>query len=458
MSNLKTQHGLNRPIKIQIISRNFPINYASGSNMYVLDFIRYLQKAGCEVGFVSLDPFPGQKFPWSFIPNALATTDKIWIRNNLRIARVLLRFNSLSDWLTVPLRLVYLYLPKQQKNIYRAVRDAFKRLLQKQKQQATTTNVHVREWQELLATSEEVDFAKTQFYRFKPDILIVNYVFLANILDAFPPNETALKVILTHDIFHKRFANFKKIGIFIDAGNWDWQAEAMLLRKAQVVLAIQKEDAYDLKQMAPESEVICLPKAAEVNNYHNVKQVPGRCFFVGNAVDHNYYGLKWFLEDVWLRVIELMPNSSLHVCGSVCDLIQGNYPNVRFLGRVNDLKPEYEAAEVCLVPLLAGSGLKIKLVEAMSYGRACVSSSVGVQGLGGAVGSAVLVADTPEDFAAAIHMVLTKTEKRQWMEEQAHKYAIAKLSPQAAYQPFVDYIHQYLYQFQKKMKQTRRLG
>ncbi|MCP6757340.1 MAG: glycosyltransferase [Fischerella sp. CENA71] len=446
MTTLKRQHGLNRPIKIQIISRNFPTDYASGSNMYVLDFIRYLQQAGCEVGFVSLDPFPDQKFPWSFILPALATTDKIWIRNNLRIAGVLLRFNSLSDWLTAPLRLVYLSLPNQQKDIYRAVRDAFKRLLQKQKQQATTTNVHVREWQELLATSEEVDFAKAQFDRYKPDIVIVNYVFLANILDAFSTNKTALKVILTHDIFHKRFANFKKIGIFIDAGNWDWESEAMQLRKAQILLAIQKEDAYDLKQMAPESEVICMPKAAELNNYHTVKQVPGRCFFVGNAVDHNYYGLKWFLEDVWLKVIELMPNSSLHVCGSVCDLIQGNYPNVRFLGRVNDLKPEYGAAEVCLVPLLAGSGLKIKLVEAMSYGRACVSTSVGVQGLGGVVDSAVLVADTPEDFAAAIHTVLTNKVKRQWMEEEAHRYAIAKLSPQAAYQPFVDYIHQYLEQ------------
>ncbi|MER3587042.1 MAG: hypothetical protein C4322_00005, partial [Mastigocladus sp. ERB_26_1] len=145
-------------------------------------------------------------------------------------------------------------------------------------------------------------------------------------------------------------------------------------------------------------------------------------------------------------VLESVPHCSLHVCGTVCNGFEEAFPNVRFLGRVNDLEPEYSNAEVCLIPLIIGSGLKIKLVEAMSYGRACVSTSVGVQGLGEIIGSAVLVADTIEDFAAAIKMLLTNLDKRQWMEEQAHKYVTEKLSPKAVYQPFVDKIEQHLQQ------------
>jgi glycosyltransferase involved in cell wall biosynthesis len=121
---------------------------------------------------------------------------------------------------------------------------------------------------------------------------------------------------------------------------------------------------------------------------------------------------------------------------------------VVLLGRVKDLNPEYSAAEVCLVPLLAGSGLKIKLIEAMSYGRACVSTSIGVQGLRDIVGTTTLVADTAEDFAMAVHTLLTKPDKRQWMEAQAYQYVKEKLSPEATYQPFLNYIHQHLQQNQ----------
>ncbi|WP_157703494.1 glycosyltransferase family 4 protein, partial [Salmonella enterica] len=140
----------------------------------------------------------------------------------------------------------------------------------------------------------------------------------------------------------------------------------IVLRKAQVLLAIQEEDANLFQEMAPECKVISMPMSA-VSHSNTVKQVPGRCLFVGSRANHNYYGLQWFLENVWSKVLQLNPDCTLHVCGTVCDLIQGTFPNVRLLGRVDDLKPEYGAASVCLVPLLAGSGLKIKLVEAMSY-------------------------------------------------------------------------------------------
>ncbi len=453
MSTLRTQDMINRPIKIQFINGHIPVENTNGSDAYVLDFLRYLEQAGCEVEYVSLDPLPGGKFPWYVIPSTiLETFANMEVYNNLRIGGVVLRFNSLSDWVKEPLRVIYRRLFNNDlKNIYRAARAAGKRLQKRHEQQLPTTNSYVENWQEILATSEDAAFAKTLFDRFKPDVVVVNYVFLANILDAFSPDETGLKVILTHDVFYKRNASFKEIGILLEAGTWNWEIEAMQLRKAQLLLAIQEEDAKLLKEMAPQSEVICTPKAAVLHS-HTVKQVPGRCLFVGSGAHHNYYSLQWFLENVWPTVIQLIPDCSLHVCGSVCNLIKGTFPNVHLLGIVEDLKPEYGAAEVCLIPLLAGSGLKIKLVEAMSYGRACVSTSVGVQGLRDISGKTTLVADTSEDFAASVHMLLSNPDKRQWMEEQAHKYVTEKLSPEAAYQPFLDYIHQYLQQVSSQPK------
>ena len=134
----------------------------------------------------------------------------------------------------------------------------------------------------------------------------------------------------------------------------------------------------------------------------------------------------------------------LHVCGTVCSKIDEIFQNVQLSGRVEHIEAEYAAAEVCLIPLVVGSGLKIKLVEALSHGRACVATSVGVQGVQELREKAVLVADTPCDFARAVISVLTNADKRRAMETEARRYVIETLSPEKVYQPLVERIHQHL--------------
>ncbi|MEI2581703.1 glycosyltransferase family 4 protein [Scytonema sp. PRP1] len=433
---------IQRPIKVQIISREIPVENTRGNATYILNFLQYLQQMGYKIEYILPNSLLSSRTPWHIISPTLAKLANVVVKDNLKIGRLLLRFNSLSDWLIESLRLIYDRLPETLKNIYRSARD--------QRQLTPMYAVPSCVWDAPLLL-EETAFINSQFLRFKPDIVIANYAFLANVLDSPVLDKNVLKVILTHDVRHQRVAQFKKLGLASSEPYWSKEQEIIELSKAQVLLAIQEEDANVFKEMVPQCEVICMPMSVNCHS-HTIKQIPGRCLFVGSGINHNYYGLQWFLENVWAKVIELSPHSSLHVCGTVCDLIEGSFPNVRLLGRVDDLKPEYSAAEVCLVPLLAGSGLKIKLVEAMSYGRACVSTSVGVQGLREVAGKTILVADTVEDFALGVHTLLTNPDKRQWMEKQAYKYVSEKFSPKAAYQPFVDYIYQHLQQVSNQPK------
>ncbi|PLZ20336.1 glycosyltransferase [Fischerella thermalis] len=441
MTNNKTllESETNRAIRIQFVSREIPVENLIGSSTYILDFISYLCQKDYEIEYILLNYSPNGEIPWYIIPPSIAALTNIVAKNNLRIGRILLRFNSLSDWLTALLRPVYnLLLPEKLKDIYRFTRDRKGKTYNEAKP-------NIPQFWGTPATAEEMAFANSRFVKFKPDVVIANYAFLGSILDSPFLDKTVLKVILTHDVLSQRVVDYQKLGIPSCLMEYNKETEAIELCKAQVLLAIQEEDAKVFQEIAPQCEVISMPMSA-VPHSHTVKQVPGRCLFVGSATDHNVYGLQWFLKYVWPLVLESVPHCSLHVCGTVCNGFEEAFPNVRFLGRVNDLEPEYSNAEVCLIPLIIGSGLKIKLVEAMSYGRACVSTSVGVQGLGEIIGSAVLVADTIEDFAAAIRMLLTNLDKRQWMEEQAHKYVTEKLSPKAVYQPFVDKIEQHLQQ------------
>lgn len=434
----------NPKTKLQFITRGFPLAYYFGSCIYVQDLLHYLQQLNFEIEVVLLNPpynnkgilvIPSQWKNISVVAKDAITIFKLLIQNKSGL------INNLKTLVT----LFYYLLPKSVKSIISNI----KKLLKKQVPENVKTNKKalVQVVEDILPTLEEIAFVEKQFLRFQPDVVIVNYPCLANVLDVIPDKAT-LKVILTHDIHHQRSASLRKVGIDLDRIDWSWELESTQLQKAQTLLAIQKEDAKVLKEMAPSSEVIYTPMSA-ASRTHTVKQVPGRCLFVGSRAPHNVHGLQWFLENVWSLIIESVPNSSLYICGNVCEQIQGIFPNVELLGEVDNLEPEYGAAEVCLIPLLAGSGLKIKLVEAMSYKRACVSTSVGVQGLAEIIGQTALVADTPLDFAAAVCALLTNKEKRHWMEEQAQKYISEKLSPQAAYQPFVEQVEQHLKQISK---------
>ena len=439
------QNNLKQPIKIQIITRGFPLAYYFGSCIYVQDFVRYLQKSGFKIDVILLNsPQTGQGL--FLIPFEFKTLS-FSVKDNIRIGRILFQSGPGLEWIkTLPRWVYYCLLPN---NLQHTIRSTKQRLLQRIVEHIDTQKkAQLQIEEDSLPTPEEIAFAKEQFVRFQPDVVIANYTCLGCILDAVP-NKAVLKVILTHDVHYQRATSFQQAGVDLDRSNWNWELESSQLQKAQVLLAIQKEDARVLKEMALKSEVIYTPMSA-ASHSHTVKQVPGRCLFVGSRAPHNVQGLQWFLENVWSSVLRSIPNCSLHVCGNVCTKIQGIFPNVNLLGEVENLEPEYSAAEVCLVPLLVGSGLKIKLVEAMSYSRACVSTSVGVQGIPEIIGNSVLVADIPEDFATSIHTLLTNTDKRQWMEEQAHKYVTEQLSPQAAYQPFVDRIKHHLQQVANK--------
>lgn len=423
-----------KKIKIQIVSRTILIANAFGNAAYILDFLRYLQQIGIDTEFILLDETPNGRNLWYLIPENLRTVTKVVAIGHIRVGSYLVS-SSIFDWVIESLRFIYnLLLPKIIKNIYRRNRD--------KKELTPRYILPPKPWDRLLAP-KETEFVKSQVLRYQPNVVIANYVHLSDIFDSFKQDTNILKVILTHDVRHQRTAQFQKLGLDSFEVEWNREQERHALKKAQVLLAIQQEDSKVFRHMAPECKVICMPLAATCKS-HQVPQIAGRCLFVGSSADHNYYGLKWFLKNVWDKIIERCPDSSLHICGNICDLIKETYPNIYLLGQVEDLKPEYSAAEVCLVPLLAGSGLKIKLVEAMSYGRACVSTTIGIQGLPEIAGKTTLLADTAEDFANCVHTLLTDSQKRKSLEQQAYKYIEENLSPQSAYQPFIDYIYQHI--------------
>lgn len=426
----------NRGPRIQIVSRYLPIENAHGSATHILDFLRYLHRSGSRVGYVLLDPSYLGENPWHVIPREVRAVAKVAAHGHWRVAHILFK-KSLRYWI-LPLVAAYDLLPGVLKATYRSVKKRLRRVC---KDVAATAPSRAKAY-DSLATPAEMAFARVQFSKFKPDVVIADYDWLGSVLDVLPLS--VLKVIFVHDIRLKVIESLNKAGIHTGYSDWDWEKEATQLRKAQVLLTLNEDDAETLGEMAPECEIIRIAMSAVYQPHDAAERARGRCLYVGSGALENVKALQWFLQKVWSAALHLVPYCSLHVCGNVSDGIQEAFPNVRFLGRVDDLSPEYGAAEVCLIPHFVSGGVKIKLVEALSHGRACVSTSCGVDGLPEVAGKAVIVADTAEDFAAAVCTILTDCDKRRQMEEQARRFVVERLSPEAVYQPFVDRVYEHV--------------
>ena len=247
------------------------------------------------------------------------------------------------------------------------------------------------------------------------DIVIVNYAFWAPLLSS-PQAAKRRRVILMHDLVSRRVERFQQSGIPLDCCFISPATEIAWLNQADIVLAIQAVEAEEIRSLVT-SEVLVQPIVLEPAPTTATQANPNRCLFIGTRILPNQTGIQWFLDHVWPLVLAADQQATLAVAGSVCEVLAAGHPRVQLLGTVPSLDAEFDRAGLCIVPLLVGSGLKIKLLEALAHGKACVSTPIGVQGLEDDAPGTIDVASEPEAFAAAVLSLMSNDALRHQREQ-----------------------------------------
>lgn len=139
----------------------------------------------------------------------------------------------------------------------------------------------------------------------------------------------------------------------------------------------------------------------------------------------NQEAVDWFLANCWKQVHSAVPDAKLVIAGRNMPekLVKLNLPNVLVIEKVADSKQFYNEHEIMLVPLLSGSGLRIKIIEGMAYGKPIVSTAIGAEGITYTNGKNILIADTATDFSEAVIALLKDDNKRQALEKEARLFA-----------------------------------
>lgn len=268
-----------------------------------------------------------------------------------------------------------------------------------------------------MPTKEQIQGVRSFTRWFKPTYLIANYWWYADFLTI---GFAKKKVILTHDVWSKHiWRHHPDAGILKD---FDQGREFEELAKATDVIAISPEDQAYFRKGHRKVHLISPRSNLKISPPEDKNPVP-IMLFVGSNYSANIEAMQWFFECVIPRLN--LPTSSYRVrlVGSICEHFthRSFSCGVDLAGVVEDLQVEYDEASVIILPVRSGTGVKIKLVEALACGKALVTTTEGISGFKRCLRAFLIVHDEPIQFAAELRNLLTNATSRQKAESNSCK-------------------------------------
>lgn len=250
------------------------------------------------------------------------------------------------------------------------------------------------------------------------DIVHVDQLNMAQYAGGVPG---AFKILDAHNALwslYRRLADTTEWG----PGKWlldrEWRRlrayEGQVAREADAVLAVSVQDRDALQDaMGTAAPISVLPIAVDTGELALLRRRADadRIVHIGTMYwPPNAQAVRWFADTVYPRIRAARPGIGFDVVGArpprPIRALARPGSGIEVTGYVRDPAPYLERAAVMVVPVRAGSGMRVKILTALAQGLPVVSTSVGCEGIAAQPGVHLLVADDPADFAAAVLRVL----------------------------------------------------
>jgi len=199
---------------------------------------------------------------------------------------------------------------------------------------------------------------------------------------------------LAHRVFHQAALELER----------EW------LPRFSEVLAVSRQDASLAHAIAPQATIRVYPNAIPL------VPLPPRSsddaiVFSGNMEYHpNIDAVRFFRAEIWPLVRDRHPALLWRLAGknpgAISAYVAGD-PRIEVVGPVTDAIAELARSRIAIVPLRAGSGTRLKIIEAWAAGLPVISTTLGAEGLPARHGENILIADTPAGFAEHVTRLFT---------------------------------------------------
>lgn len=255
------------------------------------------------------------------------------------------------------------------------------------------------------------------------DYIIISYAYWAGLVIDNPYLKNAKLCIDTHDFLTSQFQDLSGFNL----GRY-FQKEIEILNRFDKIFVISAEENYLFSQFA-KKEVITLSHMIENKSNSISSDKKYDLIYVASSNSHNIDSANWFFKEVYPL---LNKELRILVIGKICDYIP-DFDNVTKLAFVESLDDYYSKSKVAICPMLSGTGLKIKVVEALSFGLPVVCNSRGVDGMVNKTNNGCLVTNVPQEFADNVELLINNEGAYSIISNYGKEYFINNNDTQKCY-------------------------
>lgn len=196
------------------------------------------------------------------------------------------------------------------------------------------------------------------------------------------------------------------------------------------IISVCEEDRQHTLSLAPQAQVDVIENGVDCSYYvphREARSGPPRLLFTGTSAARNMTALHGFVRNILPLIRAQVPDVELLVGGDFSAAAQAEFagvPNIRFTGKVDDMRPFFDQSDVFVAPFEETHGSKLKIAEAMAMAMPIVSTPQGIRGFLLVNGESVLVADSTEQFAANVLLLLSDPALRKKLGDRARQIAV----------------------------------
>ncbi|MDX9891505.1 MAG: glycosyltransferase family 4 protein [Bacteroidales bacterium] len=295
----------------------------------------------------------------------------------------------------------------------------------------TNESYHIKRFDSKLFHNSLIEVLKNETF----DIVQMETIFMTPYMETIRTYSNAKIIVRLHNIEHKIWerlvSNEKNI---LKKGVLKWLAfslkkyELSVLQKIDGFMAISSVDYnFFINNTQVNGKVI--PFGIEIDHYEpDEDYLPSKTpelFHIGSMNWlPNKEGIEWFLDQVWPKIIDAFPTITFTIAGrSIPEkFYQLKTDAFHIAGEVEDAKQFMLSKDIMIVPLLSGSGIRIKIIEGMALGKTIITTSIGAEGLDISDGVNILLANTPEEFLEKVTLCVNSPEICKIIGENARNY------------------------------------
>lgn len=265
------------------------------------------------------------------------------------------------------------------------------------------------------------------------DIIQFEGLFVVPYLDLVKVNSKAKLIYRAHNIefdvwerlaARERFTPRRKYLEFLSRRLKIYEKEQ--INRFHQVFAISEPDRQNILQFGCQTRLEVFPVAVDFEQYQvDLSKTSFPTLFHLGAMDWrpNKEGLEWFLEEIWPDIEKLSSELRFYIAGKNMQrqFFEYDSDNLIVEGEVFDAVEFMNSKAIMIVPLLSGSGMRVKIIEGMAMKKCIIATSMAAEGIACEHGKDILIADTPDEFYRSILQCITQPHRWREIGEQARK-------------------------------------